>query len=132
MVGTVNYCPPKSWTVCSPLDLSSFVHSLSNSTTSSGSTLVRTQASDHCGFLLTLGAGVTLFFAVASLPLNTREKKGMVEMRRRCEGYAVVGVRESGFHSSPNACCRLCGTRRVHPEASKSRCACYGRAVMIE
>jgi hypothetical protein len=76
---------------------------------------VRTQASDHCGFLLTLGAGATLFFAVASLPLNTREKKGMVDKDRQGEDLEmlVVNVRRVAFYSSPSIGCGVFGTHSV-------------------
>lgn len=126
-VGSVSGCLPKRWLVCSPLDLSSFVHSLSNSTTSSGSTLVRTQASDHCGFLLTLGAGATLFFAVASLPLKTREKKGMMDKDRGCEEWAMLAVdfRSVAFYSSPSTGGGEFGERGVWPEASWTQCAWF-------
>jgi hypothetical protein len=63
-----------------PLDLISAVHRCNSSATSSGSTLVRSQASDHCGFLVAtpLVIPVGCFLDVSSLPRNTLEKNGMV------------------------------------------------------
>ena len=68
-----------------PLDLISEVQRCSNSATSSGSTLVRNHASDHCGFLLAvpLASGADCFLAASSLLLKTLEKKGMLPGRGR-------------------------------------------------
>ena len=66
-----------------PLDFNSAVHKCSNSTTSSGSILVRTQASDHWGFLCEspFARGAVFFLSWLSLLLNTFEKNGMVRIR---------------------------------------------------
>ena len=133
-------CLSRFWHVCSPLDLSSFVHSPSNSTTSSGSTLVRTQASDHCGFLLTMGGGATFFFAVASLPLKTREKKGMVYLgvpMRKIDKYQGFGLLFISQYFQFRVSLRYVwqahtNTQSLHADASRARRESYGRAVMMK
>ena len=68
-----------------PLDFISDVHRCSSSATSSESTLVRIQASDHCGFFLVtpMVRGAELFRAVSSLLLKTLEKNGMLANRSK-------------------------------------------------
>ena len=76
---------PKSQPVSSPFDLISLVHSCSSSATSSGSTLVRSHASLHCGFFgaLPFVSEVTPFL-LSSLLLKTLEKKGILSMTIGC------------------------------------------------
>ena len=94
-------CVARRFSSIIPFDLSSFVHPLSNSWTSSGSTSFRNQASAQRGFgggggALPLRWDCFLFLEVeaAGSLLRNREKKGIFG-RRVVECSIAVGVDQS-------------------------------------